>query len=347
MIKFFHVLLLLCFTSCAYPSSGHPKSATEKPLLAGYWHNWKDGATGYLPLREIPEGVTRVIIGFAFPVKADSGEMQFVPTREEPEVIKQDIRGLQEKGIEVFISIGGANHPIELTNPEMKAAFVKSMSAMIRDYGFDGVDIDLEGSSTVLDEGDTDFKNPTTPKIIHFIEAMRELKQEFGDKMLLSAAPETQYVTAGYHAYGKEFGGYLPILHALREELDVVHLQLYNSGSQFVFDPKTGREKVVEQGTVDFAVGLTEMLISGFPVQRDPDNRFPGLGADKVALGLPATLKAAGGGYLTPKKTRQAIKHVQAKYPEMRGVMFWSLNWDRTSEYEFSRNAAKLLQTAE
>ncbi len=31
---------------------------------------------------------------------------------------------------------------------------------------------------------------------------------------------------------------------------------------------------------------MTEMLISGFPVARNAANAFPGLGADKVAIGL-------------------------------------------------------------
>jgi len=95
-----------------------------------------------------------------------------------------------------------ANAPIELNTVAEKNQFVSSMIDLIEEYGFDGLDIDLEGSSVILNPGDTDFRNPTTPKIINFIEAMRELVSYFGPDFILTAAPETQNVQGGYGHYG-------------------------------------------------------------------------------------------------------------------------------------------------
>lgn len=164
-------------------------------------------------------------------------------------------------------------------------------------------------------------------------------------------------------------GGNHPVeLHtpAMRDRLDVVHLQFYNSGSQYLYtgvaDPEV--DLIAEQGTVDFVVGLTEMLILGFPVARDPENPFPGLGAEKVAIGLPASPSAAkGGGFLPPKRVRQALDTLMGGraargsvfrlrrpggHPGLRGLMTWSINWDvttdgRTASNEFARNAAETL----
>ncbi len=82
----------------------------------------------------------------------------------------------------------------------------------------------------ILDSGDTDFKNPKTPKIVNLISALREIADAYGSSFILTAAPETQYVQGGYGNYGGAFGGYLPILHALRDKLTFVHVQYIQHG---------------------------------------------------------------------------------------------------------------------
>lgn len=342
------LLLLLWLAGCAAPPAPEPVDVA-RPLVMGYWHNWNSPKVAAFPLRETPLGVTRVAVAFAVPAAPGSGRMVFEPVAQEPDAFRRDMRALQLRGIEVVLSIGGGRHPVELHTPESRDAFVRSVKSLFDAYPFDGLDVDLEGASTVLDEGDTEFRNPATPKIRHLIDALKTLRAHFGDDWILSASPETQYVTAAYHRYGGAFGGYLPILHALRDEWDVVHMQLYNSGSQYVYtggsmDPKT--DPVVEQGTAAFLAGLTEMLILGFPVERDPARRFPGLGADKVAVGLPATPASASGGHVSEKELYRAFRalwkgetdgdfpfsmRTRAGYPNMRGFMFWSLNWDKNA----------------
>ncbi len=276
--------------------------------------------------------------------------MAFAPAVESKTQFKADVAALKQRGTKVVISIGGANAPIELKTTAQKQQFVTSMKAIIDEYGFNGLDVDLEGTSVILDSGDTDFKNPKTPKIVNLISALREIADAYGSSFILTAAPETQYVQGGYGNYGGAFGGYLPILHALRDKLTFVHVQYYNTGSQYAYtgvnDPN--KDLILSQSTPDFVVAMTEMLISGFPVARNAANAFPGLGADKVAIGLPATPSAApAGGYLAPAKVKQALDYLitgksgyantyklrsTTGYPGLRGVMTWSVNWDKTTD---------------
>ena len=288
--------------------------------------------------------------------------MQFKPAVESENTFKAAVKQHQKNGTKILISIGGANAPIELDDEEMKETFVTSMNNIIKEYGFDGLDIDLEGSSVILDPGDTNFKNPTTPKIVHLVDAAKEIVEANGEDFLLTAAPETQYVLGGYGNYGSAFGGYLPVLDGLRDELDLLHVQYYNTGSQFAYtdDPKTPFGLLVEQSTPDFLVSMSEMLIAGFPVARSTDESqyFEGFGASKIAPGLPATPAAApAGGYMKPELTIEALDYLTSGdregyegqyhlrnpqgYSDLGGIMTWSINWDKstdggTTPYEFA-----------
>jgi chitinase len=85
--------------------------------------------------------------------------------------------------------------------------------------------------------------------------------------------------------------------------------------------------------------------------------RFEGLRADQVALGLPSGLRAAGNGYAAPADINRAfdclttatqcdeVQPAQA-YPDFRGVMTWSINWDVTDCRAFSGPVGTHLRAA-
>lgn len=335
---------LLLISSCRSPDAGPVFDVAGRRNIA-YWHNWHSTSVPYLPLTDVPSSINTLIVAFATPVSSESGRMIFKPEVVSEEAFLQGVKGLQSRGIQVLISVGGGNHLVELDNAQMLLDFIASMKRIIDRYGFDGMDINLEGGSKVLDPGDTDFKHPRTPKVRNMIQAVKNIKAHYGPDFVITVAPETQYTVAGYHKYGGAFGGYLPFLDALREEIDVIHLQLYNSGSQYVYDGDTldDNDPIVEQGTVDFVVGLTEMMILGFPVARDESQYFEGFGAEKIAVGLPASQGAGSGGALSPEDFRRAMGYLMTGvtegnsalrlrqaggYPGLNGVMTWSLNWD-------------------
>ena len=169
-----------------------------------------------------------------------------------------------------------------------------------------------------------------------------------GYKMFLTMAPETALVQGGMSAYSGIWGAYLPVIHALRDSIEILHVQLYNSGSMYGIDMN-----IYNQGTADFIVVMTEAVIQGF---NTAGGFFTGLPANKVAVGLPACPNAAGGGYVNPATVQPAINYLLGMgpppgtyvlantggHPTLRGMMTWSINWDAVNtcatSYEFANS---------
>lgn len=89
------------------------------------------------------------------------------------------------------------------------------------------------------------------------------------------------------------------------------------------------------------------MLLTGFPVARDTTKMFPPLRPDQVAIGLPASTQA-GNGHTPPAQVTQALDcltkgtgcgsyRTHGRWPGLRGLMTWSINWDRFNGGELSR----------
>ncbi|MNN61412.1 Chitinase D precursor [compost metagenome] len=148
------------------------------------------------------------------------------------------------------------------------------------------------------------------------------------------------------------WGAYLPLIDGLREELDLLHVQLYNNGGL----PTPYRAEKYPGGSVDMMVGSAKMLIEGFDLAGGK-GRFAGLRADQVALALPSGLRAAGNGYATPADINRAfdclttatqcdeVKPSQP-HPQFRGVMTWSINWDVSDKRAFSKPVGEHLRAA-
>ncbi len=169
--------------------------------------------------------------------------------------------------------------------------------------------------------------------------------------MSLTMAPETLYITGGFMSYANSNGALLPLVQAFRDSMDVIHPQLYNTGSMYGLDTV-----VYEPATADFIISQTEMLIRGFtPLSTPGAGMFLGISADKVAVGLPACSSAAGSGYVHPDTVKAAINYLRGlapkparytlkggPYPTLRGMMTWSINWDAMTtchpRYEFANN---------
>jgi len=327
---------------------------TSKKVIVGYWHNFDNGSTN-IRLRDISSKYDVIQVAFAEPAGgAGTGNMAFTPYNATTADFKSDVAYLKSQGKKVLISLGGANGTIHLDTAAAKAAFVSSMQSIIDTYGFDGLDLDLEGSSLALNGGDTDFRNPTTPKIVNLIDGTRQLINRYGANFILTMAPETAYVQGGYSAYGGPWGAYLPVIHALRDRLTYLHVQHYNTGTVTALDGKS-----YAQGTPDFHVAMAEMMIRGFPIGGNASQVFPGLRADQIVIGLPSSPQAAGGGYTTPANVQKALDYLikgksfggsyvlrQASgYADFKGLMTWSINWDKFTNFEFSNSHRAYLDT--
>ncbi|MEU6529926.1 glycoside hydrolase family 18 protein [Streptomyces sp. NPDC046928] len=325
--------------------------------LVGYLHASFANGSGYTRMADVPDSWDVIDLAFGEPTSVTSGDIRFrrCPVSECPNVesdteFKAAIKAKQAAGKKVLISIGGQNGQVQLTTAAARDTFVSSVSKIIDEYGLDGLDIDFEGHSLSLNADDTDFRNPKTPVIVNLISALKTLKAKYGDDFVLTMAPETFFVQLGYQYYGTgrwggqdpRAGAYLPVIHALRDDLTLLHVQDYNSGPIMGLD-----NQYHSMGGADFHIAMTDMLLTGFPVAGDANNVFPPLRPDQVAIGMPATPNA-GNGHVSPAEVTKALDCLTKRtncgsyathgtWPQLRGLMTWSVNWDRFGGWEFQR----------
>ncbi|GKU78317.1 fibronectin type III domain-containing protein [Paenibacillus sp. L3-i20] len=336
---------LVIFSGVQIGTNRVEAATARNKIIVGYWHNF-DNFSVNIRLRDISPDYDVIQVAFAEPAGgAHTGNMVFTPYNATVSEFQSDIAFLKARGQKVLISIGGANGAVELTTASAKTTFVNTMKNIINTYGFDGLDIDLEGSSLSLNGGDVDFKAPTTPKIVNLISATREILNSYSANFLLTMAPETAYVQGGAGTYSGMWGAYLPVIYDLRNELDYLHVQHYNSGPMLGLDGRA-----YSQGTPDFQVAMAEMLLVGFPVGNNPNNLFPALRQDQIVIGLPSSPQAAGGGYTAPANVQKALDYLikgvpyggtyvlrnTTGYPNFKGLMTWSINWDKVNNFLFS-----------
>ncbi|NKQ26748.1 chitinase [Streptomyces galbus] len=344
-------------TTSAGTGTGGGSSDLPAHALVGYLHASFANGAGYTRLADVPDSWDVIDLAFGEPTSVTSGDIRFnrCPVTECPGVesdadFKAAIKAKQAAGKKVLISIGGQNGQVQLTTTAARDAFVSSVSKIIDTWGLDGLDVDFEGHSLSLNANDTDFKNPTTPVVVNLISALKTLKAKYGTKFVLTMAPETFFVQNGYQFYGTgkwggqdpRCGAYLPVIHALRDDLTLLHVQDYNSGPIMGLD-----NQYHSMGGADFHIAMTDMLLTGFPVAGDPNNVFPPLRPDQVAIGMPASTNA-GNGYVSPaevtktldcltKKTSCGSYATHGTWPALRGLMTWSINWDRFANGEFQK----------
>ena len=329
----------LTFTATTNPPPPPPPPATTglpKRIMSGYWHNF-GGGVPFIKLRDVHPDWDVINISFAEPIAAGStdGRMKFVlggPGDYTPADFKADVQLLQSRGKKVVLSIGGYEGYFSLGSTAAVNQFVGDIKSFVNEYGFNGIDIDLEQSSVQFVSGaDPDFKNPTSPKVVNMISAIRQIVSAYpAASFILSWAPETFYFPMAHQWYGginsfvdARSGVYLPMIHALRDRTTYVQTQLYNSAAM------QGNDGVMySMGTTEGIVAMTNMVMEGFTVAGNQGGFFPGLRPDQVVIGVPSSQGAAGSGQITNAGLQAAFRQVDGKFPGLRGIMAWSVNWD-------------------
>ena len=340
-------------TSCNLP----------RRVVVGYWQNFSNGST-FFRVGQSSGNFDVLNLSFATPTTNTDMRMQFVP---EPRLYSNnqdfvnDVNLLHGAGKRVVISIGGASGAIDLTTTQQRTDFTNSMISLVNTFNLDGIDIDFEGGAFLRNPNDNNFQSPTTPRIVNAIRAIRDIRNAFSGRcFMLTFAPETFSLQGAYDSYDSAGfttrGGYVPVIHALRDITTFVMTQDYNTGSVFGLD-----NNIYENGPAssdsqrsDFHVAMSDMLLQGFPVNRDPARFFPALREDQVVIGLPAAPQAAGSGYTTPIPVQNAVRYLVQRvsypgrlytlrkptgaYPNFRGLMTWSVNWDAANGFNFSNN---------
>jgi chitinase len=315
------------------------------PALVGYWHNWNTASAPGMALTAVDTRYNVINVSFGVPINGTDYQIGFTPFNASQATFIAQINTVKSGGRKVILSLGGGNDPVRLDNITERDVFISSVNGLLSTYPFDGIDIDFEGSSLSVSGGT--IANPIDAHILHLIFAIKSIMATYrsthgGQKMLLTMAPETAFVPGGQSAYNGVWGAYLPIVHGLRDSLDKLMVQLYNSGSMYGINGG-----VYTQGSADFLVALTEATIQGFHVDRwnNQAGPFIGLPASKIAIGLPACPSAAGGGFTDTATIGAAVRYLRGVgpkpgaytlvqvggYPSLGGLMTWSVNWDAST----------------
>lgn len=309
--------------------------------LVGYWHNFVNGAGCPIRLRDISPAWDVVDIAFADNDRNSDGTVHFnlyagdirsTCLALDPQEFKDDVAYLQSKGKKIVLSLGGAEGTITLNTDTDEANFIASLTDIVAEWGFDGLDVDLESGSNLLHG---------TQIQARLGRALLQIEQNMGGDMYLTMAPEHPYVQGGWIAYSGIWGAYIPLINETRHTLDILHVQLYNNGG--LANPYANGSSAI--GSTDMMVASARMLIEGFELGNG--EFFDGLRPDQVSLGLPSGPKAAGSGQATTKAITDALDCITrgtncgsfdagGVYPSFSGAMTWSINWDVYDGYIFS-----------
>lgn len=314
--------------------------------LIGYWVGYSRSKT--LPLQDVSPQWDVVIVAFAPPAKGSTSRLHYeTPYGYTKQQFRQAIKYLQHRGKKVLLSLGGGGQVVTLNTPQDLHNFVSSVTDIVQAYGFNGVDLDLETPSLILNPGDTNFRHPTTPSVVNLIKAMHQLRRHFGPKFMIAEVPEGPQVPAGLVTYAGQFGSFLPVIYGTRNILSFVDVQNYNT------PPLEGLDgNYYMPDTADYYAAMTEMLLHGFHVGGNPKAFFPPLPPQKVAVGFLVgrsklkdiqeslrylvTGKPFGGEYKLMRKSG---------YRHFDGAMFWNIQADWRQNYRFSNAVGPLLHS--
>src|SRR5215471_2694659 len=109
-------------------------------ILVGYWHDFVNAA-GPLQLGSVSPQFDVINVAFARPVAGSTATIDFtVASFESKAQFTADVAALHQLGKKVVLSIGGANTLVQLNTAGDLQSFVTSVSSILNQFGFDGVD---------------------------------------------------------------------------------------------------------------------------------------------------------------------------------------------------------------
>jgi chitinase len=279
-------------------------------ILTGYWEDFTNGATP-LRLRDVSSNYDLIAVAFAgtgsspgaVTFSVDSGLSSALGGYTDAQ-FTSDVQTLHSQGRDVILSIGGANGTVSIGDAASAANFANSAFALMQQFGFDGVDIDLEAGINVQ----------------FLTSALQQLSSK-APGLIVTLAPQTIDVQPG--------GAYLQLIDQIKGILTVVDTQYYNSGSMNGCDGN-----VYSEGSVDFITAQACILLQHVRA----DQVGLGLPASSSAAGSgvqpPSNVNAALD--CLARGTSCGSFKPAGTFPSIRGAMTWSINWDASNGNAFS-----------
>jgi chitinase len=290
-------------------------------VLMGYWQDFTNGAEP-LTLADVPTSYNLVAVAFGT-ATGTAGQVAFSidPTLASDlggytqQQFIDDIQTLNARGQEVILSVGGQNGTITVDDSASASEFASSVYSLIQQYGFNGVDIDLENGV-----------DPT-----YMAQALEQLSSD-DPGLIITLAPQT----IDMQSTGDD---YFQLALDIQPILTMVNIQFYNSGTMNGCDGN-----VYSEGTENFLTALTCIEIEG---GLSPSQIGLGLPASTSAAGSGYTSPSVVDDALDCLATGSSCGTFvpPSTYPSIRGVMTWSINWDAANGYNFADTVAPYLSS--
>jgi chitinase len=302
-------------------------------------------------------GYTHIILAFATFNATHKGLL----VRQDFSYIKPAyVKQLQAEGIRVLISLGGALtntrgatvnfHQIS-TDSNFTSVFVSSIEELVKEYGLDGVDFDLE----------VGFTNDGSPSDVDVLAKIIHLLYARNPKLLISLVPQAENVAPAQTQGGwvNIYGSYSNLVLKTYPCLAWSGVQVYNTGGMNGINDKLYSN--MDPKNTDFSVAMAVDMLEAWP-SKTSDGQPTGfapykavLRDDQVLLGYPAP-DSTGGSDGGPAKSNSVIKQIIGclrggysdhslcgdyyppirDYPTFSGVFTWEVTYDQNNNWEFA-----------
>jgi chitinase len=294
-------------------NGGGNGSGLPAHVLTGYWQDFTNGAKA-LRLSDVPTTYDLVAVAFANADPSNPGGVTFSVDSGLSSALggytdaqfTSDIATLHSRGQKVIISVGGQNGTISVGDSTSANNFANSVNGLISQFGFDGVDIDLENGV-----------NPT------FMAQALQAIASAHPGVIITLAPQT----IDMQSTG---GAYFQLALNIKSILTIVNMQYYNSGTMNGCDGN-----VYAESTENFLTALACIQLRG---GLSPSQVAFGLPASTSAAGSgflsPSTVNTAMD--CLDMGTNCGSFNPGTTYPGLRGAMTWSINWDASNGYAFA-----------
>lgn len=349
-----------------------PASAVNKRVI-GYLPGWSNPPAASAIAKA---GYTHILVAFGVFSTSQPGQIVSAFSPPNGVLTKSYFAQLQSAGVKVLLSLGGAssgiaNTDINFHNVLAKAnspaafisAFVQSTQQIILQYGFDGVDFDIEAGLGPTSGGTISAPGGDIAVLGQIIVQLHKNNPN----LLISLVPQTANVSPTSSPIGSIWGNYAALIMqpGVAQALSWVGVQLYNTGCM------NGLNGVCYTDTgasPDYGVAMAVDLLENWPQMLNGHaTGWPAylsyLNISQVVLGYPSVNNQGvsdGSPPTTISAIQRSIKCLQTAtklstscdtyvppktYGILGGVFNWHVNNDASNNFQFASGLSAYFKT--
>eukprot|EP00937_MAST-01D_sp_MAST-1D-sp2_P005822 g5822.t1 len=277
----------------------------------------------------VPTAYDTVHCGFYLPSLQKAGD--FASTATNPNPIyggKLFVEQMHNASKKVVLSVGGATETptsaAYFTTNE-PVALAKSVAALVKSAGFDGVGIDWEDDYSGSNPGLTGYGEQSTrragsgPAVQWLVALTKALRQQLprADGYTISHAPQAPYFDLGYAAVHQQAG----------DDIDYYTVQFYNQGDYYTDAAGlVDKENITPNPKTPSCVNPWDGSIADIVGKH-------GVPASKVLVGKIVTSGDGNSGYVAPGQLSTMLEYALKKYPTLGGAMGWQWGSDTSGAW--------------